>query len=398
MAARSADGLVLIASNRGPVSFTLGDDGQLSAQRGGGGVVSGLSSVAEHGRLAVGLRGAQRRRPGRGPRGARTAGSSLDGTPGGPRACACSTSPPASFNRAYNTVANSTLWFVHHMLYDTPNQPRVRDGLRAGTGTRTASYNQAFAEALAEDAAEPDPVPIRAVGPGLPPDPRAADARRACARTSRSRTSRTRRGRRRLLPAAARRRRRRGARRHTRRRPRRVPVPALGRRVHGLLRGDPRRRRRPGAQRGDPRAATSPASACTRSASTPRELISRAAEPDVAGPDGDPGRGRSAGRKLIVRVDRTELSKNIVRGLVAYRELLVTHPEWHGTGDARGLRLPVPARPARVPRVHRPGAAAGRRDRGRVRHRRTGTADPAQRRRRLPALAGRATGWPTCCW
>ncbi len=36
------------------------------------------------------------------------------------------------------------------------------------------------------------------------------------------------------------------------------------------------------------------------------------------------------GRKLIVRVDRTELSKNIVRGLTAYRELLATRPEWHG--------------------------------------------------------------------
>jgi trehalose 6-phosphate synthase len=33
---------------------------------------------------------------------------------------------------------------------------------------------------------------------------------------------------------------------------------------------------------------------------------------------------------LIVRIDRTELSKNIVRGLAAYRELLATHPELHG--------------------------------------------------------------------
>jgi trehalose 6-phosphate synthase len=36
------------------------------------------------------------------------------------------------------------------------------------------------------------------------------------------------------------------------------------------------------------------------------------------------------GRKLIVRIDRTELSKNIVRGLAAYRELLATRPEWRG--------------------------------------------------------------------
>jgi trehalose 6-phosphate synthase len=58
-------------------------------------------------------------------------------------------------------------------------------------------------------------------------------------------------------------------------------------------------------------------------------LRARAAEPDV--------RGRTAAlreqvgdRRLIVRVDRTELSKNIVRGLAAYRELLAKHPEWHG--------------------------------------------------------------------
>jgi trehalose 6-phosphate synthase len=38
----------------------------------------------------------------------------------------------------------------------------------------------------------------------------------------------------------------------------------------------------------------------------------------------------AGGRKLIVRVDRTEPSKNIVRGLTAYRELLATRPEWRG--------------------------------------------------------------------
>ncbi len=36
----------------------------------------------------------------------------------------------------------------------------------------------------------------------------------------------------------------------------------------------------------------------------------------------------AAGRKLIVRVDRIELSKNILRGLVAYEELLVRYPQW----------------------------------------------------------------------
>jgi trehalose 6-phosphate synthase len=33
---------------------------------------------------------------------------------------------------------------------------------------------------------------------------------------------------------------------------------------------------------------------------------------------------------VIGRVDRTELSKNVYRGLLAYRELLRTRPEWRG--------------------------------------------------------------------
>jgi trehalose 6-phosphate synthase len=35
-------------------------------------------------------------------------------------------------------------------------------------------------------------------------------------------------------------------------------------------------------------------------------------------------------RKLIVRVDRVELSKNLVRGFLAFEELLATRPQWRG--------------------------------------------------------------------
>ena len=38
---------------------------------------------------------------------------------------------------------------------------------------------------------------------------------------------------------------------------------------------------------------------------------------------------RSANRKRIVRVDRIEPSKNLLRGFWAYRTLLETNPEWH---------------------------------------------------------------------
>ena len=47
-------------------------------------------------------------------------------------------------------------------------------------------------------------------------------------------------------------------------------------------------------------------------------------------------------------------------GLLAYRELLRAPAGVARPGRAPRLRLPVPARPARIPRVHRRGAAAGR--------------------------------------
>ena len=46
MNAEPGGGRILIASNRGPVSFTRGEDGNLTRHRGAGGLVSGLSTVA----------------------------------------------------------------------------------------------------------------------------------------------------------------------------------------------------------------------------------------------------------------------------------------------------------------------------------------------------------------
>ena len=72
--------------------------------------------------------------------------------------------PPATFRRAHNAVANSTLWFVHHMLYDTPNLPRFGSEFEREWESYRA-YNRAFAEALADEAGprSPDRGPVRAV-------------------------------------------------------------------------------------------------------------------------------------------------------------------------------------------------------------------------------------------
>src|SRR5450432_1716369 len=152
MSAPAAGGRVLIASNRGPLSFTAGDDGRLSARRGGGGLVSGLSSVAAENDVlwvCAALSGADRTAAVMAPGGR----IGLDGTLGGAGVRMLDI-PAATFDAAYNKVANSTLWFVQHLLYNTPDQPQFGPAFRQDWESFRA-YNAAFAAALAADAAPP---------------------------------------------------------------------------------------------------------------------------------------------------------------------------------------------------------------------------------------------------
>jgi trehalose 6-phosphate synthase len=59
---------------------------------------------------------------------------------------------PVTFDRAYNAVANGVLWFVSHLLYATPSSPVFGQRSRREWAAYTA-YDDAFAAALAEEAA-----------------------------------------------------------------------------------------------------------------------------------------------------------------------------------------------------------------------------------------------------
>jgi trehalose 6-phosphate synthase len=335
-----ANGSVLIASNRGPVSFKRGDDGHLSATRGGGGVVSGLSAVADESdmlwvcaALGDGDRAAARAAP----------GGLLDpDLTGDSAAVRMLDIPPALFQRAYNAVANSTLWFVHHMLYDTPNRPSFGHGF-AREWEAFRRYNEMFADALADAA--------RAAADGVTPDgarARAGGARPAARAfiqdyhlcLAPQMLAERAPG----IPIA-----------HFSHTPWAPPdyyrmLPRdIGREVlTGILGADHAGflcRRWADAfvdccaefldADVDPgRSQVTHAGHVTSIGVHPLgvdadRLQARAAERDVL------SRMRAlaeatAGMQLIVRVDRTELSKNIVRGLEAYRELLRARPEWHG--------------------------------------------------------------------
>jgi len=327
MSARAAGGRVLLASNRGPLSFTFGDDGKLTARRGGGGLVSGLSAVAGETDVlwvCAAISDADRAAA----RGAAGGRLDLDGTPNGSGIVCVLDIPKAIFDAAYNKVANSVLWFVHHLLYDTPNRPHFDAGFLAEWDAFRA-YNTVFAEALAADAG---PAGRQRTVRAVVQDYHLALVPRMLAD---------------LCP---------GVRiahfSHTPWAPpeyyRILPDPVGREILEGILGADH-------AGFHSQRWADAFVDCCAEilGATVDRgaqqvsyrghvtnvavhplgvdagELTARAAEPDVQARL-DALRSATGDTKLIVRVDRTELSKNIARGLAAYRELLTAHPEWRG--------------------------------------------------------------------
>lgn len=311
---------VLVASNRGPVSFSTADDGTLTLRRGGGGLVSGLSAIADPNAVWVcaALNDADRRAAAEAPHGR----LDLAGHEVGGQAVRMLDIDPQTFARAYNGVANSTLWFVHHLLYATPTAPAFDAGFRTEWAAYRA-YNEAFAEALAAEAAPNAAVLVQDYHLSLVP----------------------------ALLRAARPDLRIGHFSHTPWAPpeyyRMLPDDVARAVLTGILGADragfltERWARAFAACCEDLLDATVDHDALTVTldgrttglgvhalGADADFLRERAHRPDVD--ERLAALRRTVGdRRTIVRVDRTELSKNIVRGLQAYRHLLRTRPEWH---------------------------------------------------------------------
>lgn len=129
-------------SNRGPLSFRPGDDGGLVAKRGAGGLVSGIGPlVAGTDTLWVAAAMSD------GDRAAARAGV-VDAEDFRVRLLAVD---PDTYRLAYDVVSNQVLWFVHHGLYDLPREPAFGLDLREAWQAYRA-VNDAFADAVAETA------------------------------------------------------------------------------------------------------------------------------------------------------------------------------------------------------------------------------------------------------
>jgi len=306
----------LVASNRGPLAFTLGPDGKPVARHApGGGLVTGLARVSDlPGSVWVCAALSDADRAAAGPAGG------VFTTAGGGRVRML-TMDPDVFEAAYNRVANATLWYLHHEMFATPTEP-VFDQAFDRDWRDFVTYNEAFAHALAGEAPSGGRVLVQdyhlSLVPRmvreLRPDLRVgffAHTPWAGPETFALLPDRY------AAPLVA------GV----------LGADAVGFLTHrwaqsflasvaarGLAVSD----RATVAHEGHTTAvAVHPLGV------DPAELATLAAGPQVAARAVEL-REATAGRRLVVRVDRTEPSKNIVRGLLAFRELLVRWPHWRG--------------------------------------------------------------------
>jgi trehalose 6-phosphate synthase len=120
----SSETRLVLVSNRGPASFERDERGELVPHRGGGGLVTALTGLVHHrdalwvaSALGEGDVEVTRRH------GGRAFDCEVDGTTYRVRLVE---SDPEAYDAFYNVVANPMLWFIQHYLWDLSNAPDIR--------------------------------------------------------------------------------------------------------------------------------------------------------------------------------------------------------------------------------------------------------------------------------
>jgi trehalose 6-phosphate synthase len=115
---------LIIVSNRGPAEFERDEQGNRSVRRGGGGLVTALSGLVSH-REALWIASAMTDEDvavavESGERGVEISIDEID------YRVVLVESDPDAYDRFYNVIANPILWFIQHYLWDLSNAPDIR--------------------------------------------------------------------------------------------------------------------------------------------------------------------------------------------------------------------------------------------------------------------------------
>lgn len=145
-----SDRALVIAANRGPVTFQRDEDGELSYERGGGGLVTallGMCRYAEATWIAC----------------ARTEADSdwgegdvQLGDDGATTHVHFLRPEPSAYDGYYSVIANPLLWFLQHSMWDVVSSPVIDRTTWQAWEEGYVAVNQLFAEAIARQSLSTD--------------------------------------------------------------------------------------------------------------------------------------------------------------------------------------------------------------------------------------------------
>lgn len=143
------DRQLIVASNRGPVSFTQQPDGTLGARQGHGGLVTAVSAVLQ-GKQATWIAAAMGEGDRERAQQAEAEGETLITPHGTDSRFKLRFVVPTqeSYNQYYNVISNPLLWFLQHYLWDTPRSPDITHHTWRAWREGYVSVNRMFADEI----------------------------------------------------------------------------------------------------------------------------------------------------------------------------------------------------------------------------------------------------------
>ena len=149
---------IVLASNRGPIEYYLTEDGQLHSRRGSGGVVTALSSLSRYVELdwiasAMGRGDREMAQRAEGKR----FKAPIDNDNLSLRFLVFSRN---TYHKYYSIICNPLLWFLQHYMWNSPTTPNIDIVTHDAWENGYVPVNQAFAKAIIEEATISELPPI----------------------------------------------------------------------------------------------------------------------------------------------------------------------------------------------------------------------------------------------
>ena len=149
---------VVLVSNRGPVEYHLDADGEPRARRGAGGLVTALNLLCRYERLtwiasAIG-------------EGDRHVGEEADWgrlkspLPDHKLSLRFISSSRRTYHKYYNVICNPLLWFLQHYMWNTPYAPNIDLTVQEAWDNGYVAMNRAFSDAVIEEAKDSEKAPV----------------------------------------------------------------------------------------------------------------------------------------------------------------------------------------------------------------------------------------------